>query len=60
MRKENLQNGVNSGKCCLSPKDEFIYRHGMEQIFSDFILSHISFGTFLMLRKVRIEIFIKV
>jgi hypothetical protein len=53
MREENLWNGVKSGKFCLSPKDELIYRHGMEQIFSSFILSHISFGTFLMLRKVR-------
>ena len=52
MRLENLWNGVKSGKCCLSPKDEFIYRHGMEQIFSDFILSHVSFATFLTLRKV--------
>jgi hypothetical protein len=48
MRKENLWNEVKSGKCCLSPKDEFIYRHGMEQIFSNFILSHISFGSFLV------------
>ena len=55
MRKENLWNGVKSGKCCLSPKDEFIYRHGMEQIFSNFILSHISFATFLVSRKVEIE-----
>jgi hypothetical protein len=31
----------------LSDRREFIYRHGMEQIFSDFILSHVSFGTFL-------------
>ena len=51
MREENLWNGAQSGKCCLSPKDEFIYRHGMEQIFSYFILSHTSFGSFLMLRK---------
>jgi hypothetical protein len=52
MRKENLWNGVKSGKFCLSPKDELIYRHGMEQIFSNFILSHVSFATFLTLRKV--------
>jgi hypothetical protein len=38
---------VRSGKCCLSPKDEFIYRHGMKQIYSDFILSHVSFAPFL-------------
>jgi len=52
MRKENLWNEVKSGKFCLSPKDELIYRHGMEQIFSNFILSHVSFATFLTLRKV--------
>jgi hypothetical protein len=52
MREENLWNEVKSGKFCLSPKDELIYRHGMEQIFSNFILSHISFATFLVSRKV--------
>ena len=46
---------MKSGKCCLSPKDEFIYRHVMKQIFSNFILSHVSFATFLTLRKVEIE-----
>ena len=40
-----------SDKCCLSPEDEFIYRNEMEQIFSDFILSHVSFGSFLASRK---------
>jgi hypothetical protein len=40
----------------LFDRREFIYRHGMEQIFSDFILSHVSFATFLTLRKVEIEI----
>jgi len=52
MRIENLWNEVKSGKFCLSPKDELIYRHGMEQIFSNFILSHVSFATFLTRRKV--------
>jgi hypothetical protein len=55
MREENLWNGVKSGKFCLSPKDELIYRHGMEQIFSNFILSHVSFGSFLATRKERQE-----
>ena len=55
MRKENLWNEVKSGKFCLSPKDELIYRHGMKQIFSDFIWSHVSFTTFLAPRKVEIE-----
>ena len=37
----------------LSERSEFIYRHGMEQIFSDFILSHVSFAPFLLCRKAR-------
>jgi len=37
----------------LFERSEFIYRHGMEQIFSDFILSPVSFGTFLASRKVQ-------
>jgi len=45
MYQENLKNGVKSGKCCLSPKDEFFYRHGMAQIVSYFILGFVSFGT---------------
>jgi hypothetical protein len=35
----------------LYDRREFIYRHGMEQIFSNFILSHVSFGSFLAPRK---------
>jgi hypothetical protein len=35
----------------LSERSEFIYRHGMEQIFSDFILSQVSFASFLATRK---------
>jgi hypothetical protein len=44
----------------LSERSEFIYRNGMEQNFSDFILSHISFATFLMLRKVEIDFFSRI
>ena len=35
----------------LFERSEFIYRHGMEQIFSNFILSHVSFGYFSCVKK---------
>jgi hypothetical protein len=37
----------------LFDRREFIYRHGMEQIFSDFILSRSSFRTFLLKKSTK-------
>jgi hypothetical protein len=51
MREENLWNEAKSGKCCLSPKDEFIYRREMEQISSNFILSLEFLVTFVSRQK---------